>query len=269
MGEPKREQDRERYKRHFMLPQVGEEGQRKLEQGKVLVVGAGGLGSPAALYLAAAGVGTIGIADFDRVDVSNLQRQILYREQDVGRRKAEAAEDCLRRRNRGVTVRRFEEGITPENAEQILGEFDVVVDATDRFPIRYLLSDVCRKLGKPDVYGAICQFAGQVTVFAPGGPCLRCLCPEAPDPAAEPDGRSFGVLGAVPGVVGSLQAVEALKLLLGVGEPLSGRLLLLDLLAMRTEEVALPANPRCRCQAAGNSGKSGRQAAGNPGETYR
>ena len=248
MGEQEKEVYRERYKRHWMLPEVGEEGQKKLEQGRVLVVGAGGLGSPAALYLAAAGVGTIGLADFDRVDVSNLQRQILYREQDVGRKKAEAAADCLRRRNSGVTVRTFPEGITPENAEAVLSGFDVVVDATDRFPIRYLLSDVCRKLGKPEVYGAICQFAGQVTVFAPGGPCLRCLCPENPDPAAEPDGRSFGVLGAVPGVIGSLQAVEALKLLLGIGESLRGRMLLLDLLTMRTEEVEIPVNPRCRCQ---------------------
>lgn len=247
MGEQGRATCRERYKRHWMLPEVGEEGQQKWEQSRVLVVGAGGLGSPAALYLAAAGVGTIGMADFDRVEWSNLQRQILYREQDVGQKKVEAAAACLRARNSGVKVRTFGEGITRENAEEILSEFDVVIDATDRFPIRYLLNDVCRKLGKPDVYGAICQFSGQVTVFAPGGPCLRCLCPEQPDPAGEPDGRTFGVLGGVPGVIGSLQAVEALKWLLGVGKSLQGRMLLMDLLSMEMELVELPVNPHCSC----------------------
>ena len=171
--------DKERYKRNILLPEVGEEGQKKLAESRVLVVGAGGLGSPVSLYLAAAGVGTIGIADFDRVDVSNLQRQILYREQDIGKAKAELAVEQLQSRNHSVQVELYPEGITAENAEEILAKFDVIVDASDNFPTRYLLSDTCMKLGKPDVYGAICEFAGQVTVFASDGPCLRCLCPEA------------------------------------------------------------------------------------------
>ena len=158
--------DKERYKRNILLPEVGEEGQKKLAESRVLVVGAGGLGSPVSLYLAAAGVGTIGIADFDRVDVSNLQRQILYREQDIGKAKAELAAEQLQSRNHSVQVEVYPEGITAENAEEILAKFDVIVDASDNFPTRYLLSDTCMKLGKPDVYGAICEFAGQVTVFA-------------------------------------------------------------------------------------------------------
>ena len=169
-GDAGLEIDKERYKRNILLPEVGEEGQKKLAESRVLVVGAGGLGSPVSLYLAAAGVGTIGIADFDRVDVSNLQRQILYREQDIGKAKAELAAEQLQRRNHSVQVELYPEGITAENAEEILAKFDVIVDASDNFPTRYLLSDKCMKLGKPDVYGAICEFAGQVTVFASDGP---------------------------------------------------------------------------------------------------
>ena len=212
--------DKERYKRNILLPEVGEEGQKKLAESRVLVVGAGGLGSPVSLYLAAAGVGTIGIADFDRVDVSNLQRQILYREQDIGKAKAELAAYPG-----GLQVGG---GITDENAEEILAKFDVIVDASDNFPTRYLLSDTCMKLGKPDVYGAICEFAGQVTVFASDGPCLRCLCPEAEDPSGNPNSAAYGVLGVIPGMIGCMQAAEVLKLLLGKGEPLIGKMLFID-----------------------------------------
>ena len=253
MPERKREtsQDGARYLRHRMLAQVGEDGQKKLEESRVLIVGAGGLGSPAALYLAAAGVGTIGLADFDRVDVSNLQRQILYTELDVGRKKTEAASARLRERNGAVRVLTYEDGLTEENAREIIGKYDVVIDACDNFPTRYRISDVCMELGKPDVYGAICEFMGQVTVFAPGGPCLRCLSPE--DPAAAPDARAFGVLGAVPGVIGRLQAVEAMKWILGTGGSLKGRMLFLDLLSMRADEIEIPVNPRCSRHGTGNS----------------
>lgn len=234
-----------RYKRQLLLPGVGEEGQKKLRQGRVLVVGAGGLGSPLCMYLAAAGVGTIGIADFDRVDVSNLQRQILYREEDVGGLKAQAAQRNLEAMNSGVRIQRIEEGLTKENARRLVSDYDVIADATDNFYARYLLNDACMAAGKPDVYGAICEFSGQVTVFTPEGPCLRCL---NPNPTALSDGldfKNFGVLGALPGLVGSIQASEVLKILLGIGEPLIGRMLMIDTLTMRTEELSLPRNPRC------------------------
>lgn len=236
--------DRQRYKRHLMLPKVGEEGQKKLENGSVLVVGAGGLGSPICLYLAAAGVGKIGVADFDRVDVSNLQRQILYRDCDLGKPKAEAAAQAIRDRNPAAQVLTFPEGITEENAREILSQFDVIVDASDNFATRYRLNDVCAELGKPDVYGAICEFAGQVTVFAPGGPCLRCLNPE--EETSVPPADQFGVLGAIPGLVGSIQALETLKLLLGVGDTLIGRMIFIDGLTMQVEEMEIPVNPQCR-----------------------
>ena len=241
--------DKERYKRNILLPEVGEEGQKKLAESRVLVVGAGGLGAPASLYLAAAGVGTIGIADFDRVDVSNLQRQILYREQDIGKAKAELAAEQLQSRNHSVRVELYPEGITAENAEEILAKFDVIVDASDNFPTRYLLSDTCMKLGKPDVYGAICEFAGQVTVFASDGPCLRCLCPEAEDPSGNPNSAAYGVLGVIPGMIGCMQAAEVLKLLLGKGEPLIGKMLFIDAKTWSTDLIEVPVHPQCSCHA--------------------
>ncbi len=234
-----------RYKRHLMLPDIGPEGQERLRAGRVLVAGAGGLGSPVCMYLAAAGVGTIGIADFDKADISNLQRQILYREKDVGKMKVEAAKRSLEKMNGEICVRTFGEGLNQENIRRIVSGFDVVVDATDNFYTRYLISDTCMELGKPDVYGAICEFEGQVTVFMPGGPCLRCLSPETPGPGEGPNFGSFGVLGAVPGIIGSIQAAEALKLLLGIGETLAGRMLFVDVKAMRMEEMEIQPNPRC------------------------
>ena len=227
--------DKERYKRNILLPEVGEEGQKKLAESRVLVVGAGGLGSPVSLYLAAAGVGTIGIADFDRVDVSNLQ--------------AELAAEQLQSRNHSVRVELYPEGITAENAEEILAKFDVIVDASDNFPTRYLLSDTCMKLGKPDVYGAICEFAGQVTVFASDGPCLRCLCPEAEDPSGNPKSAAYGVLGVIPGMIGCMQAAEVLKLLLGKGEPLIGKMLFIDAKTWSTDLIEVPVHPQCSCHA--------------------
>lgn len=237
--------DEKRYKRHLILPEVGKKGQEKLEKSRVLVVGAGGLGSPVCLYLAAAGVGTIGIADFDKVDVSNLQRQILYRESDVGKLKVQAAREHLEEMNSRIRVRTFEEGLTKENARRLISEFDVVVDATDNFYARYLLNDISVELGKPNVYGAIREFYGQVTVFMPQGPCLRCLNPEQPSPWEGPDSSSFGVLGVLPGMIGCIQASEVIKLLLGIGRGLAGRMLFLDARTMEMEEMELPKNPRC------------------------
>ena len=228
--------DKERYKRNILLPEVGEEGQKKLAESRVLVVGAGGLGSPVSLYLAAAGV-------------SNLQRQILYREQDIGKAKAELAAEQLQSRNHSVQVELYPEGITAENAEEILAKFDVIVDASDNFPTRYLLSDTCMKLGKPDVYGAICEFAGQVTVFASDGPCLRCLCPEAEDPSGNPNSAAYGVLGVIPGMIGCMQAAEVLKLLLGKGEPLIGKMLFIDAKTWSTDLIEVPVHPQCSCHA--------------------
>lgn len=238
--------ERERYKRHLILPDVGEEGQEKLRNGRVLVVGAGGLGSPVCLYLAAAGVGTIGIADFDRVDISNLQRQVLYCEKDVGKRKAEAAAERLRQMNSTLKVLTYGDGVTKENISQIIEGYDVIVDASDNFRTRYLLSDACVRMGKPDVYGAICEFSGQVTVFTKDGPCLRCLSPDEPETEV-PEASGFGVLGAIPGVIGCIQAAEVLKLLLGTGDSLVGRMLFVDLKSMSFDEMEIGANPRCTC----------------------
>lgn len=234
-----------RYKRHLILPGVGDEGQKRLKEGRVLVVGAGGLGSPLCMYLAAAGVGTIGVADFDRVDLSNLQRQILYREEDVGMLKVQAAKKNLEAMNSGVVIHAIEEGLTKENARRLVSDYDVIADATDNFYTRYLLNDACMAAGKPDVYGAICEFSGQVAVFMPEGPCLRCLNPEPPAPLEGLDFKNFGVLGALPGLVGCVQASEVLKILLGIGEKLTGRMLMIDTLTMRTEEVTFPKNSRC------------------------
>lgn len=246
--------DEIRYKRHLMLPEVGAEGQIKLEQSRVLVVGAGGLGSPVCLYLAAAGVGTIGIADFDTVDLSNLQRQILYKESDVGTLKAEAAARHLREMNSGICVKTFTEGLTEENAERLVSQFDVIVDATDNFHTRYLLNDTCMKLGKPNVYGAICEFSGQVTVFLPEGPCLRCMNPEQPAPGEGPNAADYGVLGVLPGMIGSMQAAEAIKLLTGCGTVLAGKMVFVDTKTMTFDEMELSRNPRCSCCGRENRG---------------
>ena len=235
-----------RYSRHLLLPEVGIAGQRRLRGAKVLLVGAGGLGAPAALYLTAAGVGEIGLVDFDRVDVTNLQRQVLYTTQDVGRPKLEAARERLEALNPGVRIVRHEERLTSENALEVLRPYDVVVDGTDNFPTRYLVNDAAVLLGKPNVYGSIYRFEGQVSVFdARRGPCYRCLYPEPPPPDLVPSCAEAGVLGVLPGIIGVLQATETVKLLLGQGEPLLGRLLLFDALALRFRELQLHKNPEC------------------------
>ncbi len=235
-----------RYARHLILPEVGETGQRRLKQARVLCVGAGGLGSPLTLYLAAAGVGTIGLVDFDVVDASNLHRQILYETSDVGRPKLAAAAERLSSMNPNVRVERFEERLTSENALRIVREFDVVADGTDNFPTRYLVNDACVLTGRPNVYASVFKFEGQVSVFgAEGGPCYRCLFEQPPPPGLVPSCAEGGVLGILPGLLGTMQAVEALKLLLGAGDSLIGRLLLVDALAMRFRELKVRKNPDC------------------------
>lgn len=235
-----------RYSRHLLLPEVGVAGQRKLRQSKVLLVGAGGLGAPSALYLAAAGVGEIGLVDFDVVDLSNLQRQVLYTTSDVGRPKLVAAKERIEALNPGTRVVPYEQRLTSENALEVLRPYDVVVDGTDNFPTRYLINDACVLLGKPNVYGSIYRFEGQVSVFdAKRGPCYRCLYPEPPPPDLVPSCAEAGVLGVLPGLVGVLQATETVKLLLDRGESLIGRLLLFDALALRFRELKLRKNPQC------------------------
>ena len=235
-----------RYSRHLILPEVGLDGQRRLKGSSVLVVGAGGLGSPLALYLAAAGVGRIGLVDFDRVDESNLQRQILYGTSSVGHPKLEAARARLADLNPGVHVELYPHRLTSENALGIISRYDVVVDGTDNFPTRYLVNDACTLLGKPNVYGSIFRFEGQASVFdARVGPCYRCLYPDPPPPGLVPSCAEGGVLGVLPGVIGVLQGVETLKLLLGVGDPLIGRLLLFDALALSFRELTLRKDPDC------------------------
>lgn len=235
-----------RYSRHLLLPEVGPEGQRRLKAARVLLVGAGGLGSPAALYLAAAGIGTLGIVDFDAVDLTNLQRQVLHGTSDVGTAKTDSAESRLHDLNPHVTVDKFSERLTSANAQGILGEFDVIVDGSDNFPTRYLVNDAAVLAGKPNVYGAIFRFEGQVSVFdAARGPCYRCLYSEPPPPGLVPSCAEAGVLGVLPGVIGSLQALEAIKLVLGAGESLVGRLLLFDALALRFRELRLQKDPGC------------------------
>lgn len=235
-----------RYARHLALPQVGLEGQRRLKEARVLCVGAGGLGSPVALYLAAAGVGTLGLVDFDVVDATNLQRQILHGTRDVGRPKLDSAADRLRDVNPHVEVARHETRLSSENALGIIEGYDVVVDGTDNFPTRYLVNDACVLLGKPNVYGSIFRWEGQVSVFATqGGPCYRCLFREPPPPGLVPNCAEGGVLGVLPGIIGSLQAMETVKLLLGVGDTLAGRLLIFDALEMSWREVSLSRNPAC------------------------
>jgi molybdopterin/thiamine biosynthesis adenylyltransferase/rhodanese-related sulfurtransferase/molybdopterin converting factor small subunit len=235
-----------RYSRHLLLPEFGVAGQRKLKESRVLVVGAGGLGGPAALYLAAAGVGVLGLAEFDQVELSNLQRQILFTTGDVGRPKLDRAAERLRQLNPEVTVERHAGRLVARTALEIVRSYDLVLDGTDNFPTRYLLNDACVLTGRPNVYGSIYRFEGQVSVFdASRGPCYRCLYPEPPPPDLVPSCAEAGVLGVLPGVVGTLQATEALKLLTGIGEPLIGRLLLYDAAAMRFRELELAKNPSC------------------------
>ena len=235
-----------RYSRHLIMPEVALEGQKQLKAAKVLTVGTGGLGSPLALYLAAAGVGTIGIVDFDVVDESNLQRQIIHGTSDVGRPKVESAYDRLKDVNPNVEVRVHEEALTSENALEIFGDYDVIVDGTDNFPTRYLVNDACVLLGKPNVYGSIFRFEGQASVFyAEKGPCYRCLYPEPPPPGLVPSCAEGGVLGILPGAIGTIQATETVKLILGIGEPLIGRLLLYDALGMSFHEMKLRKDPNC------------------------
>ncbi len=235
-----------RYSRHLIMPEVGVEGQQKLKAARVLCIGAGGLGSPATLYLAAAGVGTIGLVDFDVVDFSNLQRQILHGTSDVGRPKLDSARETLSDINPGVNIETHEAALTSENALDILREYDLVIDGTDNFPTRYLVNDACVLLGKPNVYGSIFRFEGQASIFAAEeGPCYRCLYAEPPPPGLVPSCAEGGVLGVLPGIIGTIQATEAVKLILGVGTPLIGRLLVFDALRMQFRELKLRKNPQC------------------------
>jgi sulfur-carrier protein adenylyltransferase/sulfurtransferase len=235
-----------RYSRHLIMPEVGLEGQRKLKAARVLIVGAGGLGSPAAMYLAAAGVGTLGLVDFDVVDPTNLQRQLLHGTDDVGRPKLESARDRLTAVNPHVKVVLHPLRLTSENAMGVIQDYDLVVDGTDNFPTRYLVNDACALLGKPNVYGSIFRFEGQVSVFdAARGPCYRCLFREPPPPGLVPSCAEGGVLGVLPGIIGSMQALEAIKLILGRGDTLLGRLLLFDALKLTWRELRLRKNPEC------------------------
>ncbi len=236
----------QRYSRHLLLPEVGLEGQKRLKAASVLLIGAGGLGSPLALYLAAAGVGRIGIVDFDNVDHSNLQRQILHGTKDVGRSKLQSARDRLADINPHVTVETYETALTSENALQLFADYDVIADGTDNFPTRYLVNDACVLSGKPNAYGSIFRFEGQASVFyAEEGPCYRCLYPEPPPPGLVPSCAEGGVLGILPGVIGVIQATETVKLILKQGEPLIGRLLLFDALRMKFREMRLRKDPNC------------------------
>ena len=235
-----------RYSRHLIMPEVGLEGQKKLKAAKVLCIGAGGLGSPVAMYLAAAGVGTLGIVDFDTVDFSNLQRQILHGTPDVGRPKLQSAKDRLNALNPNVQVETYETALTSENALTLFEPYDVIVDGTDNFPTRYLVNDACVLLGKPNAYGSIFRFEGQASVFATKeGPCYRCLYPEPPPPGLVPSCAEGGVLGVLPGLLGVIQATEAIKLIVGIGEPLIGRFLIVDALRMKFRELKLRKDPDC------------------------
>jgi sulfur-carrier protein adenylyltransferase/sulfurtransferase len=235
-----------RYSRHLIMPEVGMEGQQKLKAAKVLCIGAGGLGSPLALYLTAAGVGTLGIVDFDVVDYTNLQRQIIHTTADVGRKKLDSAADKLKAINPFVNLRTFDTKLTSANALELFRDFDIVADGTDNFPTRYLVNDACVLTGKPNVYGSIFRFEGQASVFATeDGPCYRCLYPEPPPPGLVPSCAEGGVLGILPGLVGVIQATETIKLILGQGDSLVGRLLLVDALGMKFRELKLRKNPDC------------------------
>jgi adenylyltransferase/sulfurtransferase len=235
-----------RYSRHLIMPEVGMDGQKRLKSASVLLIGAGGLGSPLGLYLAAAGVGRLGLVDFDVVDFSNLQRQVLHGTPDVGRPKLHSAKERLQAINPEVRVDLYETHLKSDNAFQILKPYDIVIDGTDNFPTRYLVNDACVLLGKPNVYGSIFRFDGQASVFYPGrGPCYRCLYPEPPPPGEVPSCAEGGVLGVLPGLIGCIQATEAVKLILGRGEPLIGRLLLYDALQMTFREFKVRRNPKC------------------------
>jgi molybdopterin/thiamine biosynthesis adenylyltransferase/rhodanese-related sulfurtransferase len=239
-------EQRERYRRHLIIPEVGESGQQKLLDAKVLLLGAGGLGSPAALYLAAAGVGTLGIVDMDQVDLSNLQRQVIHTTARIGEPKTESAKQAIQALNPDVRVLPFNERLTSENVERVVSQFDLVIDGGDNFPTRYLLNDACVLLDKPNIHGSIFRFDGQVTTFVPRkGPCYRCLYPTPPPPEMAPSCAEAGVLGVLPGIIGLLQANEAIKLILSVGEPLVGRLLTFEALGTRFTELRLRRDPKC------------------------
>ncbi len=237
----------ERYARHITIPDFGIEGQKRLRAASVLCIGLGGLGSPATMYLAAAGIGKLGLVEFDHVDRSNLQRQIVHGESDIGRPKLESARETLREINPHLEIAGFEERITSENAQRIAEPFDLILDGTDNFATRYLSNDLAVLTGKPNVYGSIFRFEGQVSLFAPklGGPCYRCLFPNPPDPGSVPSCAEGGVLGVLPGIVGSMQALEAIKLLAGVGEPLVGRLVHFDALEFKFREIRLRRDEQC------------------------
>jgi adenylyltransferase/sulfurtransferase len=239
--------DFSRYSRHLILPEVGADGQRRIQAARVLCIGAGGLGSPAALYLAAAGVGTLGLIDADRVDASNLQRQILYGTDDIGKEKLAAAQSRLRDLNPEMQIILHAARLTSANATEIIAPYDVIIDGSDNFPTRYLSNDVCVFARKPNIYGSVFRFDGQASVFAPhlGGPCYRCLFPEPPPPGAAPSCAEAGVLGVLPGIIGLIQATEALKLIIGAGESLAGRLLHFDALKMKFREFNLRRDPQC------------------------
>jgi adenylyltransferase/sulfurtransferase len=235
-----------RYSRHLIMPEVGMEGQLKLKAARVLLIGTGGLGAPLGLYLAAAGVGHIGLVDFDVVDFTNLQRQVTFGTNDVGKPKTEAARARLSNLNPDILIATYETKLTSENALELFKDYDIIVDGTDNFPTRYLVNDACILLGKPNVYGSIFRFEGQVTVFGmPGGPCYRCLYPEPPPPGLVPSCAEGGVLGVLPGIVGSLQALETIKLIIGRGDSLVGRLVLFEALALKFRELKLRKNSRC------------------------
>jgi sulfur-carrier protein adenylyltransferase/sulfurtransferase len=239
--------DRHRYSRHILLPEIGEEGQEKLKRASALIVGVGGLGSPAAMYLAAAGIGRLGLIDFDTVDESNLQRQILYGESVVGERKLDAAWKRLRDMNRDLRIETFNDRLSSRNARPLLEPYDLILDGTDNFATRYLVNDACVMLRKPNVYASIYRFEGQVSVFdATRGPCYRCIYPDPPPANLVPSCAEGGVLGVLPGIVGSLQAAEAIKLITGAGQPLIGRLLLFDALDMTFRTLRIPKNPACK-----------------------
>jgi adenylyltransferase/sulfurtransferase len=235
-----------RYSRHITLPEVGMEGQRRLKAARVLCIGAGGLGSPATLYLAAAGVGTLGLVDFDAVDLTNLHRQILHGTGDVGRPKLESAADTLRDVNPHIALELHSTRLDPSNARELIAAYDVILDGTDNFPTRYLVNDACVLARRPNAYGSIFRFEGQASVFATAnGPCYRCLHPEPPPPGLIPSCAEGGVLGVLPGIIGTIQATEAIKLILGIGEPLIGRFLVFDALKMRFRELKLQKDPDC------------------------